>query len=181
MEEVRRTFSETIAHYRELRELCYEETNQEFASLGVRASAITPRDVADGDEWSRQWTGEKVPIWTWAAMYRDYRRGPNIKGFDLAIRSAGQLRALCIGTPSKRRLILKLHALDRAPRDNPLAGHIFRIVLFAASTYGLLLGSEELWLMDPQTENVARYYARFGFTPHRSRTGVLTHMSQKLR
>ena len=42
----------------------------------------------------------------------------------------------------------------------------------AASTYGSLIGSEELWLMEPQTEGVARYYARFGFSPQRTAKGA---------
>jgi hypothetical protein len=180
-ESSKRTYGETIAHYRELRRLCYEDTERQFSNLAVKVSGITPADIVEGDSWSRDWTGDKIPIWEWSAMYRAYCSGPNVKGLDLAVRCGGRLQVLCLGVPSRRKLILKLHALDRAPIDNPLAGQAFRIVLFAASTYAILLGSEELWLMQPQSDGAARYYGRFGFVPHRTTTGVLTHMTQKIR
>jgi hypothetical protein len=176
---VTRTFQQTLQHYKELRALANELTEREFRALGVQLADIQLHDALAADKWV--WSDpEKTPIWTWERMFGAYRSSRGAKRFDVAIKSGGVLRGLCYGIPSRRRLVLKLHALSRAPHANPLQGHVFRIALFAASTYGSFLGSQELWLVHPQTEGVARYYAKFGFQFHRDREGRTTHTTTKL-
>jgi len=176
---IARSFAETLTHYRNLRLLSHQLTEQEYSHLGVRLSDIQLQDTLEADKWS--WSDpEKTPIWTWSRMYEAYRSARGAKRFDVALRAGGGLQALCYGIPSRRRLILKLHALSRSPLGNPLQGQVFQIVLFAAGTYASFLGSQELWLMHPQTDGVAQYYARFGFHYHRDRSGQITHMTTKL-
>lgn len=51
---------------------------------------------------------------------------------EIAIRKNGRLLALCYGVPSKRKMILKLHDLERSPTDNPITNKVLSIALFAA-------------------------------------------------
>ena len=165
--------------YTDLRRQVYRFTESEFKHLSVEMSAISSQDAQDGDLWQDQWTDpQKRPIWTWTRMYRDYHGKRGIKRFDAALRSHGQLCALCYGIPSRKKLYLKLHALARAPHGNPLAGQVFRIMFFAATSYATLLGSQQLWLEHPQTEGVAQFYARFGFEIHRNAQGQATHLTR---
>ena len=136
-------------------------------------------DAMEADRWT--WSdSQKTPIWSWGRMFSAYRSPRGVKRFDIAIHSAGILRGLAYGIPSRRRLLLKLHVVTGSPHGNPLQGHVFRIVLFAAGTYATFLGSQELWLVKPQTEGVASHYARFGFEYHRTRDGHTTHMVKKV-
>jgi hypothetical protein len=171
------TKSDVVAHYQRLRRFAYDKTEQEFAPLHVKLSEISYGDAVEADAWRSQWVDpERAPSWSWVQMYQEYRSNAGIKRFDPAIRVGGKLCGLCYGVPNRSRLILKLHAITRAPVDNPLRRSCFRVALFGASTYADAIGSEEIWLVQPMNEAVAAYYAGFGFTSERNATGKITHM-----
>jgi hypothetical protein len=67
------------------------------------------------------------------------------------------------GLPSKKKLILRLHLIASRPIENRLKGKNFEIVLTAATAYGNIIGSKEIWLIDPLNEGVASHYAKYGF------------------
>lgn len=178
-ESVQRSYKETISHYESLRKVAHEFTEEEYRSFGISMSEIRYSDTVEADKW--QWgSAEKTPIWEWTRMYRDYHSHTGVKRFDTALFAQGKLCALCYGVPSRGKLILKLHALSRAPRDNPLAGKILSIMLFAANAYARLIGAKEMWLCEPMNESLVTLYEKQGYTAHRNNLGKTTHLSMRL-
>jgi len=58
--------SETVAHYRDLRRICYETTAEKYAHLHLSFSEISLADAAEGDGWRAQWNDpQRVPQWSW--------------------------------------------------------------------------------------------------------------------
>lgn len=175
-----RSLQETTDRYRALRQVTYELIESEYALLGITCSEISVSDATQGDLWAGEWSDpQRRPQWSWQEMYRTYRGKPGIKRFDLAVKSGGLLRGLCYGVPNQSKLILKIHAIARAPQENPLRGMFFRVAIFGAAAYAKFLGSEEIWLVKPLNEVVAQYYMRFGFAPERDRSGVITHLARR--
>lgn len=175
----KRTFRETIQHYNDLRDVVYEFAEQEFASLGAEFTEISFQDAVKADNW--RWTESKrQPIWLWKQMYRNYHSNAGIKRFDVAVKSNGELCALCYGVPNKRKLVLKLHLLSRKPDNNPFSGKIFSMVLYAADAYARLIGADEMWLCNPMNEELVDYYQQAGFTPHSNKLGRTTHLSLRI-
>jgi hypothetical protein len=177
-----RSLQEAADHYRELRSLTYELIESEYPAFGLSCKEISLADARQGDLWTLQWSDpQRRPIWSWEAMFQTYRGKAGIKRFDLAVKSAGQLRGLCYGVPNNSKLVLKIHAIARAPAENPLRGTFFRMAIFGAAAYAKFLGSQEIWLVDPLNESVVHYYMRFGFTPERDRHGTITHLVRPQR
>lgn len=175
-----KTYQETIRHYQELRKVVYEFAEDEFRAFGAKFSEIAYRDAAEADKW--RWDDvNKTPIWEWTRMYRDYHSNSGAKRFDIAVRAHGKLCALCYGVPSRRKLVLKLHALSRLPNNNPLRGNILSMVLFAADAYARLIGSEEMWLCNPMNNHLVKLYESAGFTAHYNNIGTATHLSIRIR
>ena len=114
-------------------------------------------------------------------MYMDYHSNSGIKRFDLALHQEGKLQALCYGVPSPGKYILKLHALERSPIENPIRGKVLSIVLFAADAYARLIGAEELWLCNPASSSHVKMYSKAGFEPHFNNLGIATHLSLRLK
>lgn len=175
-----RTYRETIQHYQELRKVVYEFTENEFRAFGARFSEISYRDTVEADRWRWDDTN-KIPIWEWTRMYREYHSHSGVKRFDIAVRAHGKLCALCYGVPSRGKLILKLHALSRMPNDNPLKGNILSMVLFAADAYARLIGAQEMWLCNPMNSSLAKLYENHGFSAHSNGIGITTHLSMRIQ
>jgi hypothetical protein len=174
-----RTYRETISHYQELREAVYEFSESEFREFSAKFSEISYKDAVEADAW--RWNDiNKIPIWEWTRMYHDYHTHSGVKRFDVAIRAQGKLCALCYGVPSRRKLILKLHALSRLPNDNPLGGKILSMVLFAADAYARLIDAQEMWLCNPMNDNLVKLYEGAGFTAHYNNIGLATHLSIRI-
>lgn len=171
------SFLAAQSRYADLRELVYEVTDQEYGSLAISCREISFADAQLADSWRAQWRErEKVPCWEWKDQYQTCHGNNGMKRFDIALHSAGQLWALCYGMPTKRKLTLKLHTLARNPVNNPLAGRILEIVLFAADAYARLLGCREIWLVEPMNERLVAQYQTAGYTAQRNRMGHVTHM-----
>lgn len=177
---IRRNYWETISYYSDLRSAVYEFAEDEFRPFGAKFSEITYRDTTEADQWRWRET-DKTPIWEWTTLYRNYHSHSGIKRFDVAIRAQGKLSALCYGVPSKRKLILKLHALSRLPDNNPLRGRVLSMVLFAADAYARLIDAEEMWLCNPMNERLVNLYEGAGFTPHYNNFGLATHLSIRIK
>jgi hypothetical protein len=177
-----RTFKETVVHYGELRKVAHEFTEAEYRQFSVRLREIRYDDAVEADRWSALWDdAAKVPIWTWTRMYRDYHGNSGIKRFDAALDVNGKLCALCYGVPSRRKLILKLHAIARLPENNPLEGKVLTIMLFAADAYARLLDAEELWICNPMNDRLVSLYEGAGYSVNSDRSGVVTHLSLRLK
>lgn len=171
------SFLDAKKRYADLRDLVYEVTNNEFASLAISCREISFADAQHADNWRGQWSDrEKIPVWEWKAQYNTSHGNNGMKRFDIALCTGGQLWALCYGMPTKRKLTLKLHTLARNPASNPLAGRILEIVLFASDAYARLLGCREIWLVEPMNDQLVSLYQSVGYTAYKNRMGHVTHM-----
>ena len=175
-----RSYQQTKRHYEDLRQVVYEFSEEEFRALGATFSEISYSDTVEADNWNWD-NAEKTPSWEWRSLYHNYHSHSGIKRFDLAVRSRGNLCALCYGVPSRGKLILKLHALSRRPQNNPLSGNVLSMVLFSADSYARLIGAEEMWLCNPMNNKLVSLYESVGFTAHFNGLGIPTHLSMRLQ
>jgi len=175
-----RSFKETIHHYQDVRDALFEFVEEQYP--GVQAREITLRDAQTADQWPFEWQkSTRTASWQWTKMYSAYRSNSGIKRFDLALHQGGRLLALCYGVPSRNKLTLKLHALERAPGGNPLSGRVVSMIFFAASAYARLLGARELWLCNPVSDAHVRLYQKSGFEPIASRPGMpVKHLVRRI-
>ena len=172
-----RSYRETIRFYKDLREAVYEYIEEEYRYLGIRASEITHLDACAADQWKSE--GSRA-FWGWQQMYANYHTHAGIKRFDLAIKLRGALQLLCYGVPSRRKLILKMHAIERSPKRYTLEEDAVEIALLAAMTYADLLCSKELWLCNPMSPAHVRYYRQYGFTPQHDAAGQTPYLTMRL-
>ncbi len=176
-----KNFQDVKNHYILLRKIAYEQTEQEFSGNAISLREISFSDVVKADQWTNSWSEQqKRPIWSWRNMYHLYQGRNELKRFDLAVCSNGELAALCYGRPSKNKILLKIHCVARKPFNNPLTGKILDIVLFAAISYATLLGSQEIWLIEPMNLGLVKIYEKYGYTAQRNKSGVITHLAMRL-
>ena len=172
-----RNYRDTIKFYKELREAVHEFIEDEYRYLGIRASEITHLDACTADRWKCE--GSRA-FWQWQQMYADYHTHAGVKRFDLAIKLHGVLQLLCYGVPSRRKLILKMHAIERSPVRYTLEEDAVEIALLGALTYADLLRSKEIWLCNPVSPAHVRYYRQYGFTPHHDAAGLVPYLTMRL-
>lgn len=178
---IQRTFKETISHYADLREAVFEFVQDEFKAYGIRLSEITRLDAAEADSWGAQWKNpERIASWKWSQLFTEYHSNSGVKRFDIAVKIGGQLQLLCYGVPSRGRLFLKLHAIERAPHRHALRGRVIDIALYAADAYARLIESEEIWLCNPVSPAHVRLYQSAGFEPHFNSQGKVTYLSMRI-
>lgn len=176
-----KTTEEVRSHYAGLRNLVYRTVAEEFSSLNVALKEISHTDAVNADRWTALWReSNRRPIWSWVDMFHRYQSKNELKRFDLSLVVQGETVALCYGRPSREKLILKIHAIARRPYANPLAGRILDIILYAAGIYADLLGSSEIWLVDPMNDALVMTYERFGYVAQRNKLGKVTHLSMRL-
>lgn len=168
------SFAQVREHYHTLRQLAYREAENEYAPLKVRLRGISETDVHEADTWLDL---HGVKTWSWALGLKKFHKQP--KRFDVAITVAGQLCGLCVGSPTRGKLILKVKVLEGLSVGNPLKGNIVLIALFAAHAYAHLLGSIEVWLCNPVNETMVKRYQLAGYEPVRDRSGKVTHMTKE--
>ncbi len=120
------------------------------------------------------------PNWEWAEMFDRYNSKQGVKRFEVAVWLSGTLCALCYGVPTRNKLILKIHALGRAPSNNPLAGKITDIVLISATFYARLLGSTEIWICEPMNARLIDLYISHRFMPVPANGIHVTHLIRGL-
>ena len=173
------SLSSAIDQYQGVRDAVYEFTEQAFSQHALSLSGISWSDAVQADAW-RWGNPEKGACWQWKMLYQTYTSRKGFMRFDLAIKSGGRLCGLCYGIQSKRKLILKLHALSGAPSNDRLKGKILPIVLYAANAYARLLGAEQIWLCNPVSAGVVKLYGEFGFQSNSTRIGNVTHMSKEV-
>lgn len=175
------SFHEAKSHYRELRRVAHDFTEEEYSCYTIKLREISYSDAVEADKWSDYWDdSQKIPSWDWVRMYHDYQSNSGVKRFDAALMMNGVLCAMCYGVPSAGKLTLKLHAISRKPNNNPLEGKVLTIMLFAADAYARILGCTELWICNPMNERLVDVYEKSGYTANRNRLGITTHLSLRL-
>lgn len=175
------SFASAIASYQKKRTLAWalgvELANTPHLALGP----IRFQDAALADTWSQQWTDQsKRPTWQWTEMFARYNQKSAFCRFEVAVRVAGRLCALAYGMPSNSKLILRIHALERAPQMNPLAGHVLPVILATVDAYARILGSREIWICNPMNPRIAKHYENYDFTPVIGPGGATSHLIMRL-
>ncbi|WP_020404973.1 hypothetical protein [Hahella ganghwensis] len=178
---MQRSYKETISRYEALRQVVFEFAESEYSGYGLKFSEISYKDAQTAETWAGLWkNSSRAASWEWTRMYHSYHSNAGVKRFDIAIKHAGQLVALCYGVPSHRKMILKLHALERSPLTSQLNGMVLEIMLFAATAYARMLGSNELWLCEPVSPAHVRLYSKAGYEPKYNSAGNCTHLTMRL-
>jgi len=179
-----RTYKQTREHYQQLREVCYQHTLDQYKGS---ISAFDLDEISFGaaqtaDSWKNVTEGayrKSRSQWSWMSMYNNYSK--EVKRFDIAVWQGGQLCGLSYGIPTKRKTKLRLELVEASPlSDNPLRNQLTTIVTSAAINYAMLLGADELRMMNPVNDKVVSYYKTLGYKPVKNRLGVTEYSSLKL-
>jgi hypothetical protein len=179
-----RTLNQTFDHYQQLRGVCYQHTLEQYQGSinAFNLDEISFNAAQTADSWKNIKEGthrQHRSKWSWMSMHNNYRRHP--KRFDIAVWQAGQLCGLSYGIPTKRKTKLRLELVEASPlNDNPLRSQVMTIVTSAAINYAMLLGADELRVMNPVNENVTSYYKKLGYKPVRNRLGKTEYSFMKL-
>jgi hypothetical protein len=107
------------------------------------------------------------------ARYSGRRGRRKARGERRRAEAAG---TLAVGIPTRGKITLKVHVVERRPCENPIKGSVLRIILFAAHAYAGMIGSTEVWLCNPVNETMVEKYQQLGYSAVRDRTGSATHM-----
>jgi len=175
-------YSSVVTRYQQKRALCHSFATEALGIPGLELRPIFYRDAVRGDSWRQQWSdAAKRPTWQWTELFTRYNSKQGVKRFEVAVWLSGVLCALSYGVPTKNKLILRINALGRAPRDNPLAGKTLGIILACADAYARLLGSTEIWICEPMNQDLVAIYAKHDFSPVPADGSHVTHLTLRLQ
>jgi hypothetical protein len=139
--------------YRDLRRLAFEAAECDLAEAGIEVALrfIDAAALAASDGWhSRRVT------WKWNDLASYWRRG-RPERFEVAVWNNGVLCGLALGHPSKGPSHLGLHFIEGGNPNHPLRGELALIVIAAMRSYAVILGKQELRLIDPLPEVIPFY------------------------
>jgi hypothetical protein len=146
--------SSAEARYRDLRHLACLDAQGDLASAGVDV-AFRPIDATALAAWAA-WQARRV-AWPWPEMVADWRRGHPDR-FEVAVWSNDVLCALALGRPAPKAAHMSLHYLEGSPDPgNPLRRKVAATVITALRAYAIVLGKEELRLVEPLAQLVPFY------------------------
>lgn len=175
------TYNQASSFHQELRAEVFRTVEQDFSVLGINLSEITLSDAQEADFWKTKWPAGKAAIWDWVRLYYEYHSRGGARRFDMAVKKNGVLLGLCYGMMERNRLVLKLHALERSPEHNELAGKLLDITLYAADLYATVNEAHEIWLCDPVSPAHIRLYQSKGYTPQYDWRERVTHLMLRLK
>lgn len=176
------THKQTVGYHEKLRERVFRNVEKDFGDLGISLSEISFKDANEANTWKKLWPNpKKAASWDWVRLYNEYRSRGGSRRFDMAIRRGGSLHGLCYGMMEHSRLVLRLHALERSPVNNDLAGKVLDITLYAADLYASINGAQEIWLCDPVSPAHTRLYQSKGYTPVTNWRDDVTHLMLRLK
>ena len=176
------TYNQTSSYHEKMREQVFRTVETDYRGLGVTLSEISFKDANEANSWKKLWPKpEKAAAWDWVRLYNEYRGRGGARRFDMAIRKGVALHGLCYGMMERNRLVLKLHALERSPVNNELAGKILDITLYAADLYAMINGAQEIWLCEPVSPAHTRLYQSIGYTPVTNWRDDVTHLMLRLK
>lgn len=176
------TYKQTSNYHEKLREHVFRTVENDFGSLRITLSEISFRDANEANSWKQLWPKpDKAAAWDWVRLYNEYRSRGGARRFDMAIKRGRALHGLCYGMMEHNRLVLRLHALERSPVYNELAGKVLDITLYAADLYATINGAQEIWLCDPVSPAHTRLYQSKGYTPVTNWRDDVTHLMMRLK
>lgn len=172
------TFREVTAYYRELRQVLYDEINQSYPWF--KCGAIRLEDAIHADSWRLKDKSPSRTEWKWVDAYTAYNRKSFFKRFDLGMRSGSNVVGLSYGLPTVSKSALKIDIIEATPySEHKKNTRIFEVISTAAQYYAILLGADEVRIMNPLSEQLTDYYCSFGYNyvePQKKRLGVYCSM-----
>ncbi len=155
-------YRDAVLFYKDLRKLMYEEINQEFPVF--HCSLITMEHARQADSWMGADHSPSRNAWSWVNAYQYYTDKKRFRRFDLSICGGGRLVGLSYGMPSQAKTKLKVNLIEATPFEaHKQNTRIFEVISEAAQIYAYLLGADEVRIMRPVNEDVAKYYCSFGY------------------
>jgi len=161
------------------RRLVYQRIPLELELPGLRLTEINNTAIAAQKSWMGE--GREPPNggWDWSHWIHETRRS-NHRAFEVAIWQGNELCGLCLGTPNKKRLVLRVELIEGSPYTNhPLRGKIAMIALTAAEAYAIVLGSNEVRIMDP-VEGALKSYLKLDYVQQKSSKKEKKYLSKFL-
>ncbi len=175
------TYRQTLSFHDEQRIALYEFIEEEYASFGVSVKGITLADVNTANGWKELWKGGRATEWDWVDLFYRYQSRGGARRLDMAVHKHNRLLGLVYGMLERNRLILKVHAMEANPEDNPILGKMLDITLFAADAYAELNSVGEIWLCEPASQAHVRLYKGKGYTPYYDHMDKCTHLARRLK
>lgn len=137
-------------------------------------------DAIQADKWRHIDTNKGRNNWSWESAYRLYRRKSGFKRFDLSVKSGANVTGLSYGEPSQAKTKLKIDIVEATPfKKHKQNTQIFDVISTAAQFYAVLLGADEVRIMNPLNDDLVNYYCSFGYdyvTPKKTKLGVYCSM-----
>lgn len=156
------SFSETANHYTTLRNILYQELNNNYPSFNC--SNITLSDALQADKWRQLDSNPARQEWSWSHAYSAYIRKSEFKRFDLCVKNSGFVCGLAYGRPSRAKTQLKIDIIESTPIEHHKNNtRVFEIISKGAQYYAILLGADEIRIMNPLNKELVKYYASFGY------------------
>ncbi len=163
------TFHETVNYSQDLRAVLYDQLKSEYSQFNF--TPISYSDAAQADLWQGHGRNE----WSWKSAYSIYQRKSGFKRFDLSIKNGINVCGLSYGMPTKSKSKLKIDIIESTPyhrhKNNT---KIFGLISQAAQYYALLLGANEVRIMNPLNEKLINHYCSYGYDyiqPRKSKIG----------
>lgn len=144
----RRDHANTESRYKALRDIVYEEIEQQFP---VKAQGISLKECRMANDWEELTTSgarNERGGWDWVDLYRSYKNKPN--RFEIALSAGGILGALAYGQTSRAGSRVRLDFIESTPiRPSPLGVRALPILSAAATIFADIVGADEIWVVEP--------------------------------
>ncbi|PUA28444.1 MAG: hypothetical protein B0W54_18545 [Cellvibrio sp. 79] len=172
------SFKEVASYYGELRQALYEELNEIYPWF--KCGRISHSDAIQADQWRHLVKSPARAEWRWVDAYSFYNRKNAFKRFDLCIKNGSNVVGLAYGEPTVSKSTLKIDIIEATPYQEYKKGiKTFEVVSRAAQYYAILLGADEVRIMNPLSKELANYYCSFGYEyvePRAKHIGVYCSM-----
>ncbi len=154
-------YKEVQDYYRDLRSFVFAQTLEAYPDNSLSANSIRLIDAMTADAWAEE-EPEKRNYWSWVDAFHYYNK--QAKRFDLCISRSGELVGLSYGIPTAHKSKLKIELVEGTPFSLHKGGlKVFNVVSTAAQIYALLLGADEVRVMNPVNDRVRDFYCSLGY------------------
>lgn len=157
-----RNFIDSVNFYSELRFLMYEEMRSRYEKFAF--SHISFNDALLANKWDALDPDKSRDEINWVLAHQHYTAKSRFKRFDISIKSGSNLLGLAYGMPSKAKTKLKIDIVEATPFDaHRNSFKAIEVISVAAQIYGAFLGADEIRVMRPVNDKVAKYYCSYGY------------------
>lgn len=155
------SFAQTRQFYSDLRTALFEEANERWVNLNI--TPISYADAKEADTWANLGPPERS-AWSWIDAYGAYNRRDSFKRFEICVKRGGRVLGLSYGIPTKSKTKLKVDIIEATPyREHKQDTKVFEVISETAQMYAVLLGADEVRIMNPLNEKLTAYYCSYGY------------------